>query len=185
MILTFGLQHQAIVEVLNFVQVFNDNNIHFSLHPSSGLDMDGLGDAGTGGGQWLRDPNISNGSTKQQQQSRAPNARQIVLSFVEPPIHRPSKYKEFGLLEPRKQLSIKVMEQFNVFRGQKNHVDGVWCKWCGNLYAPNITHLTQLFTSEFAPRQRGNMKLPAFRREGSNRHIAGRMIASVHPKRSK
>ncbi|KAL2608002.1 hypothetical protein R1flu_026575 [Riccia fluitans] len=27
--------------------------------------------------------------------------------------------------------------------------------------------------SEFAPRQRDNMELPAFRREGSNRHIKG------------
>ncbi|KAL2609345.1 hypothetical protein R1flu_027918 [Riccia fluitans] len=106
--------------------------------------MDGLGDVGTRGGQGLRDPNIGDGSTKQQQQSRAPNVRQTVLSFVEPPIPRPSKYKEFGLPEPRKQLSIKVMEQFIVFRGQKNHVEGVWCKckWCGNLYGPNITCLT-------------------------------------------
>ncbi|KAL2612703.1 hypothetical protein R1flu_024395 [Riccia fluitans] len=55
---------------------------------------------------------------QQQQQPRAPKARQIVLPFVEPPIPRPSKYKEFGL-------------------------------------------------------QRGNMELPAFRREGSNRHIKG------------
>ncbi|KAL2607994.1 hypothetical protein R1flu_026567 [Riccia fluitans] len=72
--------------------------------------MDGLGDAGTGGGQGLRDPYIGDGSTKQQQQPRAPNARQIVLPFVEPPISRPSKYKEFGLPNSRRQLSIKVME---------------------------------------------------------------------------
>ncbi|KAL2645275.1 hypothetical protein R1flu_012862 [Riccia fluitans] len=65
------------------------------------------------------------------------------------------------------------MEQFILFRGQKNHVDDVWCKckWCGNLYGPNVTRLTQHFTSELAPRQRGNMELPTFRREGSNRHI--------------
>ncbi|KAL2610137.1 hypothetical protein R1flu_028710 [Riccia fluitans] len=36
-----------------------------------------------------------------------------------------------------------------------------------------ITCLTQHFTSEFAPRQQGNMELPTFRREGSNRHIKG------------
>ncbi|KAL2643062.1 hypothetical protein R1flu_010649 [Riccia fluitans] len=94
------------MEVFNFLQVFNDNNIHFNLHPSSSLDMDGLGDVGTGGGQGLQDPNIGDGSTKQQQQPRAPNARQIVLPFVEPPIPRPSKYKEFGLPKPKKQLSI-------------------------------------------------------------------------------
>ncbi|KAL2630459.1 hypothetical protein R1flu_015145 [Riccia fluitans] len=110
---------------------------------------------------------------QQQQQPQAPKARQIVLPFVEPPIPRPSKYKEFGLPEPKKQLSIKVMEQFTLIRGQKNNVKGVWCKWCGNEYAHNVTRLTQHFTSEFAPRQRGNMELPAFRREGSNKHIKG------------
>ncbi|KAL2607908.1 hypothetical protein R1flu_026481 [Riccia fluitans] len=141
--------------------------------------MDGLGDAGTGGRQGLQDPNIDDGSTKQQQ-SRAPNAQQIVLPFVEIPIPRSSKYMEFGLPEPRKELSIKVMEQFIVIRGQKNRVEDVWCKckWCGNVYAHNVTRLTQHFTSEFAPRQRGNMELLAFRREGSNKHIKGCKRAS-------
>ncbi|KAL2630154.1 hypothetical protein R1flu_014840 [Riccia fluitans] len=53
----------------------------------------------------------------QQQQHWAPKARQTYLPFVEPPIPRPSKYKEFGLPEPKKELSIKVMEQFIVLRG--------------------------------------------------------------------
>ncbi|KAL2631251.1 hypothetical protein R1flu_015937 [Riccia fluitans] len=67
------------------------------------------------------------------------------------------------------------MEQFTFIRGQKNNVEGVWCKckWCGKEYGHNVTRLTQHFTSEFAPRQRGNMELLAFRREGSNRHIKG------------
>ncbi|KAL2621932.1 hypothetical protein R1flu_002137 [Riccia fluitans] len=65
------------------------------------------------------------------------------------------------------------MEHFIVIRGQKNRVEGVWCKWCGNVYAHNVTHLTEHFMSEFAPRQRGNMELPAFKREGSNMHIKG------------
>ncbi|KAL2621720.1 hypothetical protein R1flu_001925 [Riccia fluitans] len=142
--------------------------------------MDGLGDAGTRGGQGLQDPNVGDGSTKQQQQPRAPNARQTILPFVEPPIPRPSKYKEFGLPKAKAQLSIKLMEQFIKFRGQKNHVEGVWCKckWYGNLYSPNVTRLTQHFTSEFASRQRGNMELSAFRREGSNKHIKGCKRAS-------
>ncbi|KAL2651698.1 hypothetical protein R1flu_019826 [Riccia fluitans] len=91
---------------------------------------------------------------QQQQQHRAPKARQIVLPFVEPPIPRPSKYKEFGLLESKKELSIKVMEQFIVFRGQKINVEGVWCKckWCGKEYGHNVTRLTQHFMNEFAPR---------------------------------
>ncbi|KAL2607683.1 hypothetical protein R1flu_026256 [Riccia fluitans] len=110
---------------------------------------------------------------QQQQQPRAPKARQTILSFVEPPIPRPSKYKEFGLPKPKKQLSIKVMEQFTFIRGQQNNVEGVWCKWCGKEYGHNVTRLTQHFTSEFAPRQQGNMELPAFRREGSNRRIKG------------
>ncbi|KAL2623848.1 hypothetical protein R1flu_008093 [Riccia fluitans] len=72
------------------------------------------------------------------------------------------------------------MEQFIVFREQKNNVEGVWCKckWCGNEYAHNVTRLTQHFTSEFAPRQQDNMELPAFKREGSNRHIKGCRRAS-------
>ncbi|KAL2609419.1 hypothetical protein R1flu_027992 [Riccia fluitans] len=55
--------------------------------------------------------------SQQQQQSWAPKACQTILSFVEPPIPQPSKYKEFGLQEPKKQLSIKVMEQFTLIRG--------------------------------------------------------------------
>ncbi|KAL2613741.1 hypothetical protein R1flu_025433 [Riccia fluitans] len=70
------------------------------------------------------------------------------------------------------------MEQFIFIRGQKNNVEGVWCKWCGNEYAHNVTRLTQHFMSKFAPRQRDNMELPAFRREGSNRHIKGYERAS-------
>ncbi|KAL3697302.1 hypothetical protein R1sor_011378 [Riccia sorocarpa] len=67
------------------------------------------------------------------------------------------------------------MAQFHVMRGVKNDVEGVWCKcrWCGNMYGPNVTRLTQHFTNEFAPRQRGNMETPAHRREGSNKHIKG------------
>ncbi|KAL2613139.1 hypothetical protein R1flu_024831 [Riccia fluitans] len=132
---------------------------------------------------------------QQQQQHWAPKARQTIMPFVEPPIPQPSKYKEFGLPKSKKELSIKVMEQLIVFRGQKNNVEGVWCKckWCGKEYGHiksmaichtlchtlrvtfthNVTRLTQHFTNEFAPRQRGNMELPAFRREGSNRHIKG------------
>ncbi|KAL2644098.1 hypothetical protein R1flu_011685 [Riccia fluitans] len=81
---------------------------------------------------------------QQQQQPRAPKARQAVLPFVEPPIPRPSKYKEFELPEPKKQLSIKVIEQFIFIRGQKNNVESVWCKckWCGNEYAHNVTRFT-------------------------------------------
>ncbi|KAL2652200.1 hypothetical protein R1flu_020328 [Riccia fluitans] len=108
---------------------------------------------------------------QQQQQPRAPKACQTVLPFVEPSIPRPSKYKEFGL-PAKKQLSIKVMEQFTFITGHKNNVEGVWCKckWCGKEYGHNVTRLTQHFMSEFAPSQRGNMELPAFGREGSNKH---------------
>ncbi|KAL2608420.1 hypothetical protein R1flu_026993 [Riccia fluitans] len=47
---------------------------------------------------------------QQQQQPRAPKARQTILPFVEPPISRPSKCKEFGLPKSKKQLSIKIVE---------------------------------------------------------------------------
>ncbi|KAL2635808.1 hypothetical protein R1flu_007287 [Riccia fluitans] len=139
---------------------------------------------------WLQDPVGGRGSHRSFRSSRRRENSchnnnnnpelQTVLPFVEPPIPRPSKYKEFGLPEPKKHLSIKVMEQFTFIRGQKNNVEGVWCKckWCGKEYGHNVTRLTQHFTSEFAPRQRGNMELPAFRREGSNRHIKGCECAS-------
>ncbi|KAL2632056.1 hypothetical protein R1flu_016742 [Riccia fluitans] len=128
--------------------------------------MDGLGDVGIGGGQGLQDPNINNASTKQQQKPRAPNARQTVVPFVEPPISRPSKYKEFGLQNPRNNYPLKSWSSLLCLGDKRTMLDGVWCKWCGNLYGPNVTHLTQHFTSEFAPRERGNMELPAFKREG-------------------
>ncbi|KAL2607447.1 hypothetical protein R1flu_026020 [Riccia fluitans] len=74
---------------------------------------------------------------QQQQQSRAPKAHQTVLPFVEPPIPRPSKYKEFGLPKPKKQLSIKFMEQFILIRGiEKQYrrclvqVQVVWQRVC-------------------------------------------------------
>ncbi|KAL2643727.1 hypothetical protein R1flu_011314 [Riccia fluitans] len=41
---------------------------------------------------------------QQQQQHRAPKAHQIVLPFVESLIPRPSKYKEFGLPEPKRAI---------------------------------------------------------------------------------
>ncbi|KAL2624198.1 hypothetical protein R1flu_008443 [Riccia fluitans] len=47
---------------------------------------------------------------QQQQQHQASKAHQIHLPFVEPPIPRPSKYKEFGLPKPKKELSMKIME---------------------------------------------------------------------------
>ncbi|KAL2649997.1 hypothetical protein R1flu_018125 [Riccia fluitans] len=47
---------------------------------------------------------------QQQQQHWAPKACQTVLPFVEPPIPRSSRYKEFGLPKSKKELSIKVME---------------------------------------------------------------------------
>ncbi|KAL2630999.1 hypothetical protein R1flu_015685 [Riccia fluitans] len=44
---------------------------------------------------------------QQQQQPLAPKARQTILPFVEPPIHRPSKYKEFGLPKPKNKYPLK------------------------------------------------------------------------------
>ncbi|KAL2624479.1 hypothetical protein R1flu_008724 [Riccia fluitans] len=88
------------------------------------------------------------GLMPQQQQPRAPKARQTILPFVEPPILGSSKYKEFGLPEPKKQLSIKFIEQFILIRKLKNNVEGVWCKWCGNEYAHNVTRLTQSISQE-------------------------------------
>ncbi|KAL3678941.1 hypothetical protein R1sor_021897 [Riccia sorocarpa] len=137
--------------------------------------MDGSGDGDVGDEQHIRDPSGDDGGTREQHQQRPPNAKQTTLPFGQPPpppAHR-TNYKDFGLPEPRTELSIKVMDQFHVMRSVKKDVEGVRCKcrWCGNL--PNVTRLTQHFTNEFAPRQRGNMETPAHRKEGSNKHIKG------------
>ncbi|KAL2641754.1 hypothetical protein R1flu_009341 [Riccia fluitans] len=91
---------------------------------------------------------------QQQQQHRAPKAYQTVLPFIEPPIPRPSKYKEFGLPESKKELSIKVMEQFIVFSGQKKNVEGVWCKckWCGKKERQRAVELASLHDMESTSR---------------------------------
>ncbi|KAL3694353.1 hypothetical protein R1sor_008004 [Riccia sorocarpa] len=67
------------------------------------------------------------------------------------------------------------MDQFTVVRTHRNGVEVVCCKckWCGNQYTPNVTRLTQHFTNEFAPRQRGAMEVAAYKKYGSNRHIKG------------
>ncbi|KAL3692570.1 hypothetical protein R1sor_006221 [Riccia sorocarpa] len=67
------------------------------------------------------------------------------------------------------------MEQFTMLRTHRNGVEVVCCKckWCGNQYTPNVTRLTQHFTNEFAPRQRGTMEVATFKKDGSNRHIKG------------
>ncbi|KAL3678004.1 hypothetical protein R1sor_020960 [Riccia sorocarpa] len=67
------------------------------------------------------------------------------------------------------------MDQFTVVRTHRNGVDVVCCKckWCGNQYTPNVTCLTQHFTNEFAPRQRGAIEVAAYKKDGSNRHIKG------------
>ncbi|KAL3684482.1 hypothetical protein R1sor_002504 [Riccia sorocarpa] len=144
--------------------------------------MDGSRDGDVGDEQHIRDPSGDDGGTRGQHQQRPPNARQTTLPFGQPPPPPAQKtnYKDFGLSEPRTELSIKVMDQFFVMRSVKKDVEGIWCKcrWCGNLYGPNVTRLTQHFTNEFAPRQRGNMETPAHRKEGSNKHIKGCQRAS-------
>ncbi|KAL3690270.1 hypothetical protein R1sor_016579 [Riccia sorocarpa] len=80
-----------------------------------------------------------------------------------------------GVPEPRSDLSIKVWEQYELFKGFKGNSKGVWskCKWCENVYGTNITRLTQHFTSEFAPKNKALMELPPYKKEGSNKHIRG------------
>ncbi|KAL3688558.1 hypothetical protein R1sor_014867 [Riccia sorocarpa] len=80
-----------------------------------------------------------------------------------------------GVPKPRSDLSIKVWEQYELFKGFKGNSKGVWskCKWCENVYGTNITRLTQHFTSEFAPKNKALMELPPYKKEGSNKHIRG------------
>ncbi|KAL3689307.1 hypothetical protein R1sor_015616 [Riccia sorocarpa] len=75
--------------------------------------MDGSGDGDVGDEQHIRDPSGDDGGTRGQHQQRPPNARQTTLPFGQPPptpAHR-TNYKDFGLPEPRTELSIKVMDQ--------------------------------------------------------------------------
>ncbi|KAL3688266.1 hypothetical protein R1sor_014575 [Riccia sorocarpa] len=80
--------------------------------------MDGSGDGDVGDEQHIRDPSGDDGGTRGQHQQRAPNARQTTLPFGQPPPPPTQKtnYKDFGLPEPRTELSIKVMDQFFVMR---------------------------------------------------------------------
>ncbi|KAL3697440.1 hypothetical protein R1sor_011516 [Riccia sorocarpa] len=80
--------------------------------------MDGSRDGDVGDEQHIRDPSGDDGGTRGQHQQRPPNARQTTLPFGQPPrppAHR-TNYKDFGLPEPRTELSIKVMDQFHVMR---------------------------------------------------------------------
>ncbi|KAL2635791.1 hypothetical protein R1flu_007270 [Riccia fluitans] len=134
--------------------------------------MDGLGDVGTRGGRGLQtltsvmEVQNSNNNLELQMPGKLfyPSLSHLFLNHLST---RSLGCQNLGNNYPLKSWSSLFC------LGKKNHVDDVWCKckWCGNLYGPNVTRLTQHFTSEFAPRQRGNMELPAFRREGSNRHI--------------
>ncbi|KAL2610035.1 hypothetical protein R1flu_028608 [Riccia fluitans] len=80
-----------------------------------------------------------------------------------------------GVLEPRSDLSIKVWEQYDLFQGQKENVEGVWskCKWCNNICGTNITRLMQHFICDFALKNRSMPKLPTYKKERSNKHIRG------------
>ncbi|KAL3694822.1 hypothetical protein R1sor_008473 [Riccia sorocarpa] len=107
--------------------------------------MDGSRDGDIGDEQYIRDPSGDDGGTRWQHQQRPPNARQTTLPFGQPPPPPAQKtnYKDFGLPEPRTELSIKVMDQFFVMRSVKKDVEGVWCKcrWCGNLKEGSNKHI--------------------------------------------
>ncbi|KAL3678552.1 hypothetical protein R1sor_021508 [Riccia sorocarpa] len=94
--------------------------------------MDGLGDGDVRDEQHIRDPSGDDGGTRGQHQQRPPNARQITLPFGQPPpppTHK-TNYKDFGLPEPRTELSIKVMDQFFVMRNVKKDVEELASSSC-------------------------------------------------------
>ncbi|KAL3690059.1 hypothetical protein R1sor_016368 [Riccia sorocarpa] len=114
--------------------------------------------------------------TSSQHQQQGTVARQSTLPGAGPPApQQGTNYRELGLPEPRNDLSAKVMDQFTVVKTHRNGIEIVCCKckWCGNQYTPNVTRLTQHFTNEFAPRQRGAMEVAAYKKDDSNRHIKG------------
>ncbi|KAL2609714.1 hypothetical protein R1flu_028287 [Riccia fluitans] len=102
-------------------------------------------------------------------------ATQTLLPFsgVAQPLKHPN-FTGLGVSKPRNDLSIKVWEQYDLFRGKKGNMEGVWskCKWCNNIYGTNIIRLTQHFTYDFSLKNRSMLELPAYK-EGSNKHIRG------------
>ncbi|KAL2643657.1 hypothetical protein R1flu_011244 [Riccia fluitans] len=128
-------------------------------------------------GEALVQDNRSSGVGERQDfQPRMRGATQTLLPFpgVAQPLER-LNFTRLGVSEPRNDLSIKVWEQYDLFRGKKGNMEGVWskCKWCNNIYGTNITRLTQHFTYDFSLKNRSMPELPAYKKEGSNKHIRG------------
>ncbi|KAL2612827.1 hypothetical protein R1flu_024519 [Riccia fluitans] len=129
------------------------------------------------GGESICKDNRSSGvGERQDSQLRMRGATQTLLPFpgVAQPLECPN-FTGLGVSEPRNDLSIKVWEQYNFFRDKKENVEDVWskCKWCNNIYGTNITRLMQHFTSDFSLKNRSMLELPAYKKEGSNKHIRG------------
>ncbi|KAL2644073.1 hypothetical protein R1flu_011660 [Riccia fluitans] len=126
------------------------------------------------GGALVEDNRPSGVGERQGSQSRMRGATHTLLPFpgVVQPLECPS-FIGLGVSEPRNDLSIKMWEQYDLFRGKKGNVEGVWskCKWCNNIYGTNITRLTQQFTYDFSLKNRSMLELPAYKKEGFNKHI--------------
>ncbi|KAL2630567.1 hypothetical protein R1flu_015253 [Riccia fluitans] len=127
-------------------------------------------------GALVEDNRSSGVGERQGSQPCMRGATQTLLSFpsVAQPLERPN-FIRLGVSEPRNDLSIKVWEQYDLFRGKKENVEGVWskCKWCNNIYGTNITRLTQHFTYDLSLKNQSMPELPAYKKEGSNKHIQG------------
>ncbi|KAL2613377.1 hypothetical protein R1flu_025069 [Riccia fluitans] len=129
----------------------------------------------TEGEALVEDKRSSGVGERQGSQPCMRGATQTLLPFpgIAQPLERPN-FIGLGVSEPRNNLSIKLWEQYDFFRGKKRNVEGVWskCKWCNNIYGTNITRLMQHFTCDFSFKNRSMPELLAYK-EGSNKHIRG------------
>ncbi|KAL2633149.1 hypothetical protein R1flu_004628 [Riccia fluitans] len=130
----------------------------------------------TEGGALVKDNRSSGVGERQGSQLHMRGTTQTLLPFpgVVQHLECPN-FTGLGVSEPRNDLSIKVREQYDLFRGKKGNVEGVWskCKWCNNIYGSNITRLMQHFTCDFSLKNRSMLEFPAYKKEGSNKHIQG------------
>ncbi|KAL2632265.1 hypothetical protein R1flu_016951 [Riccia fluitans] len=121
------------------------------------------------GGTLVEDNRPSGVGKRQGSQPRMRGATQTLLPFsgVVQPLERPN-FTGLGVSQPRNDLSIKVWKQYDLFRGKKGNMEGVWskCKWCNNISSTNITRLTQHFTYDFSLKNLSMLELPAYRRRG-------------------
>ncbi|KAL2611833.1 hypothetical protein R1flu_023525 [Riccia fluitans] len=128
------------------------------------------------GGALVEDNRSSGVGERQGFQPRMRGATQTLLPFpgIARPLERPN-FTDWEFLTAKKRLVDQGVGAVRFGRGKKGNVEGVWskCKWCNNIYGTNIIRLTQHFTCDFSLKNRSMPELPAYKKEGSKKHIRG------------